>query len=66
MTNSEKIRNMSDEELGEFLVKRIYTSDVGDEGLLCSDGKIFHDYPSNNAEIKAIKHELEWLKRECD
>ena len=58
MTNAQKIRNMTDEELAEFLEKfEVCTFCVYNDGVRCTfDKPCVHDF--------AIATALEWLKSE--
>lgn len=58
MTNYEKIKGMSVEELAEFLLVWEYV----DEIWIASDGSEFDSFDKETA----ISHEIKWLESECD
>lgn len=63
MTNADKIRNMSDEELAETYINVVsYDTAVGYEEAYQSK----HSYPLWENKNDAIKAELEWLQSEVD
>lgn len=58
MTNSERIRNMTDEKLAELLI--FYNEDYG--RYECPNGEYIDEYEYN----EAVKLTVEWLRSECD
>ena len=65
MTNSERIRGISDKELAEMLIQ--YNDDWG--RYYCSDGTYYDgygDYESDPGYVDAVQHEVEWLKQESE
>lgn len=56
ITNADKIRSMSDEELASMLIEYVEPRDV----YYCSDCEFF------NTIEDAINHEIEWLQSEAE
>jgi len=62
MTNGDKIRSMSDEELAEYIVSETayQESAWSQTNYATGDGNSFNNYG------KALLVELEWLKKEAE
>lgn len=63
MTNADKIRNMSDEELAETYVDFFCYGGVLNQAIAY---KTKHTHQAFSEEKYAIKAELEWLKSEVE
>lgn len=59
MTNADRFRSMSDEELAEANVRRVYTTneEYGWSEYITSDEERFENFED------AVNHELEWLRQ---
>lgn len=68
MTNFERIKNMTVEEMAERNVQHKNYNGQGymSEEYRCSDGEFFSTYWEDDAKDKAIQHEMNWLNSESE
>ena len=65
MTNYDRIKSMSVEEMAEMLIETTEAPLSGEPFLITPDGKLFSEY-EEQAKNKAISHTIQWLLQEVN
>ena len=63
MTNYDRIKQMSIEEMAEMLIEETEAPLSGEPFLRTPDGELFNEY-EEQAKNKAISHTIQWLLQE--
>ena len=63
MTNYDRIKQMSVEEMAEMLIEETEAPLSGEPFLRTPDGELFNEY-EEQAKNKAISHTIQWLLQE--